>query len=261
MNAAPFALSPLAASSRASSSLPLALIASLFLSRSSSPTFFAVSPLCRIISLSDSPSPPPSNVLRQARAAFSCERPSPPTSFRRLRSRSSLSPPPPPSSFSSHSYSCSGNSMPPARRRTLLHFLRAFSPPRGNDASNASASPSFLSPTLPLIRFPHPAAAAAVAASSFDSTSRVSAMTHTTPASFTIASPRIIRGRITQFSRRGSLSVVCARGSLQIISRKLSVKTPRKETSIEGLRSRLRVVVTKLHRHWICVKLCMLIVE
>lgn len=30
----------------------------------------------------------------------------------------------------SHSYSCSGNSLPPARRQTLLHFLRAFAPPQ-----------------------------------------------------------------------------------------------------------------------------------
>lgn len=29
----------------------------------------------------------------------------------------------------SHSYSCAGNSLPLGRRRTLLHFLRAFSPP------------------------------------------------------------------------------------------------------------------------------------
>ena len=66
--------------------------------------------------------------------ALLCERPSPPTSFLRHRSRSSFFPSI--STSSSHSYSCSGNSLPPARRRTLLHFLRAFSPPRGSDASN-----------------------------------------------------------------------------------------------------------------------------
>lgn len=51
----------------------------------------------------------------------------------------SLSPGPLLSSLScSHSYSCVGNSLPLGRWRTLLHFLRAFSPPRA--AATATAS-------------------------------------------------------------------------------------------------------------------------
>lgn len=51
----------------------------------------------------------------------------------------SLSPGPLLSSLScSHSYSCVGNSLPLGRWRTLLHFLRAFSPPRA--AATATAN-------------------------------------------------------------------------------------------------------------------------
>lgn len=136
------------------------------------------------------------------------------------------------SSSSSHSYSCSGNSLPPARRRTLLHFLRAFSPPRGNDASNAPAPPPLsFPPTLLLIRFPHPAAAADAVVFRLYVARLCNDTYNLLPlVSFTIASPGIIRGRITQFSRRASLSVGCARASLQIIARKLFLKMPRKET-------------------------------
>lgn len=131
MNAAPFALSPSVASSRAPAPATLPRqIAPLFLSLSyswpssplshraslpgfsllRSPATFSVGPSCAPMRTSPSPSPRPSLVA----ALFG----TPPSSLRVL------------SSSASHSYSCSGNSLPPARRRTLLHFLRAFSPPR-----------------------------------------------------------------------------------------------------------------------------------
>lgn len=127
MNAAPFALSPLAASSRAPF-LPLALrsavpIASLSLSLSLA-LHRSFPLLSHGLPPGFSPSPP------LATFSVGSDRALMRTSF------SAFSP-----SSSSHSYSCSGNSLPPARRRTLLHFLRAFSPPRGSDASN---TPSLL---------------------------------------------------------------------------------------------------------------------
>lgn len=148
MNAAPLAL-PLALPPRGAPTVPFSL----------SPSNFAIPcPLCRMISLSGSPSPPSATLSLLNPAALSCERlspfdvlPPPPLSlllllllllFHRRAPSSS-------SSSSSHSYSCSGNSLPPARRRTLLHFLRAFSPPRGSDASNTP--PPSCSLPLPLV--------------------------------------------------------------------------------------------------------------
>lgn len=72
-------------------SLSLSLSLSLF--QPSPPPFFAVPPLCRTVSLSPSRIRPLHHQQRSPldSAALSCERPSPPTSFRRLRSRSSFS--------------------------------------------------------------------------------------------------------------------------------------------------------------------------
>lgn len=199
----------------------------LSLSVSSVSPFFVVPPLCRSL-------PPGVRPLRYQQrspsdsAALSCERPSPPTSFRRLRSRSSFS---------------SATSRPPhlihihavvivCRLPAGGHYYTSCARSRHREATMPATLLLLLpfpSPTLLLIRFPHPAAAAAADAVVFRLyVARL--CNDTTPVTFTIASPGIIRGRITQFPRRASLSVGCARASLQIIARKLFLKMPRKET-------------------------------
>lgn len=132
---------------------------SLSFSVSSVSPFFVIPPLCRSL-------PPGVRPLRYQQrspsdsAALSCERPSPPTSFRRLRSRSSFSfatSRPPPHLIHIHAV------VIVCRLPAGGHYYTSCARSRHREATTPATLLlllPFLSPTLLRIRFPLPAAAA-----------------------------------------------------------------------------------------------------
>lgn len=199
---------------------------SLSFFRPSLPPFFVIPPLCRTQSLPpESPSPPPATFS----VRFDC------ALIRTSFSTSDVLPPPPLTVL----FLLRRHHRPPPRLIHIHavvivcrlpaggHYYTSCARSRHREATTPATLllllPPFLSPSF--FSF-----ASLILRCCFVVFWLHAVPATTTPVSFTIASPRIIRGRITQFSRRGSLSAACARESSQIIARKLFFKTPREET-------------------------------
>lgn len=245
--------------SRSLRSLPPLLppIACLCLSLSAFPA--TVPPLCRTVSLSLSLSPglalsATSNVLRQAR----------------LRSHANVLPPPPLTIlflFRHHH--------PPPRLIHIHAVVIVCRLPAGGHYYTSCARSRHREATTPatlllltllpspspflLVRFPHPAAAAD-AASSFGSMPRISVTTH---------NPRIFYYRVSWNNSRTYHAVLpqgfficwlCSREFANNCAQTFLQNAPWGDVSVEGLRSRFGMIITKLYERW-CVDLCIVMCD